>query len=159
MEKNKGLQLEFKLAGNPLGDAHPHLESELSFLLGMQTGDFVRHLRLSSGVRLIAGEHSIGASGRSAQFGVEPDTNLELELDVRAVSSAMTFEHAKLKFSKPIHLQNVFTTLDEFSVLLSGDSSKTKSKPKTGEDPNEITDRICTAVLDVNRDCGVFNPF
>ncbi|MBO4349593.1 MAG: hypothetical protein J6A01_01430 [Proteobacteria bacterium] len=137
MEKRKGLQVEFKLAGNPLGDAHPHPESELSFLLGMQTGDFVRHLRLSSGVRLIAGEHSVGASGRSAQFGVEPDTNLELELDVRAVNNAMTFERAKLEFSRPIHLQNVFTTIDEFSVLLAGAQSKSKNKQKTGEDSNE----------------------
>ena len=29
----------------------------------------------------------------------------------------------------------------------------------TGEDPNAITDRICTAVRDVNRECGAYNPF
>ena len=112
-------QLGFKFAGNPLGDAHTQLQSQMSLSFGDQLPHFIQHFELKAEARLKAGEHAFQTSKRAAILGVDADTVASLAIAAKSDNrDKLLLDYARLDLSKPVHLKNFFTTLDELSELI-----------------------------------------
>ena len=131
------IQIGFKLAGNKLGASQIQLQSELAMLLGEDSPRLIKRFELDAEASLTPGEHAVSPANRAARFGVDKDTHLTASVTLADVQNKLCLEQARLDFNKPIHLKNIFTTIDELSVLVS-DTSPALFKSKVEIDVDEI---------------------
>ena len=131
------MEIGFKFAGNPLGEAYDSGKSDFAIALDSNLTQYLKSVHARATAYLISGEHSIHLSGRPAIFGVDDNTQVDIELDVRSDSkSRLILDCLTIAFSKPLHLKNIFTTIDEMSELVADLPSLIK--PKIDIDVNEI---------------------
>ena len=132
-QSSNPFQLGFKFAGNPLGDAHTQIKSQLGLSLGSELPHIVHDFHLKAAASLKTGDHAIQTSKRAAILGIDPETSLSLDIQVKSDGDLLILDYAKLEFSKPAHLKNLFTTLDELSELITELPVTTRSNINVGE--------------------------
>ena len=131
------IQIGFKLAGNKLGASQIQLQSELAVLLGENSPRIIKKFAFDAEAALIPGEHALSTAKRAARFAVDNDTQLTASVTMTSIDSKLYLEQARFDFSRPIHLINIFTTIDELSVLIA-DTSPALFRPKVDIDVEEF---------------------
>lgn len=115
----KPLKVGIKLGGNPLDTAESHTHSELSLDLGKDLPLIFDALKCEIKASLFEGLHVLALNERAIKLNVDKDTKLELDFDFLAKNERqLSIERGSINISPPLLIENVFTTLDELSVLI-----------------------------------------
>ena len=89
----------------------------------------VSAISVSAKGQLISGEHKLVLQDRAAMIKVPEDTTVSLDVSCNVDHSvSLAIQSIDIRFSSPIRLVNIFTTLDEFSALLADEPEGNESE-------------------------------
>lgn len=142
-------QLGFQFAGNPLGTPSGDTQGSISLLSSDALSNMLRQFEVHASIALTPGEHAINATGRSAKFGIPNGTSAKLSLAVQTRQNELCLDRVEIRFSQPIRLLNIFTTIDELSALVAESPGFLKSALDVDLSKNELISKA-SSVIETN---------
>ena len=128
MTQRDTMKVGFKLGGKLLED-EARAQSSLRFGLRQHLPVRAHQVHVHASASLAHGTHAINLTHRAVNLGIQENTHVNLEVICREnEAGALCVEHASIDFNHPLHIEDVFSTLDEVSVLIIDSPSKLMPK-------------------------------
>ncbi len=120
-------------AGFTFGNSNLFEDDVPSANIALRTDDTLpvslRDIQLNALIQLVHGTHALTLSDRAVILDVQADSTCSLNFACSLENhSALILKTLSIDFSKPLKINNIFTTLDEVSILLA-DKKNLPAKP------------------------------